>query len=686
MCGIAGIIDLSGQGRAAPGGAIQSMAEALYHRGPDEDGFLERPGLAFASRRLSIVGLADGRQPIHNEDGSVSVVFNGELFDYPEMRAELEGRGHRFATHCDTELIPHRWEDNQEELFPHLRGQFAFALWDSRRRRIVLARDRFGICPLYWTRQTSQEGDWLLFASEIKSLLASGMVKARPDPRGINHLFTFYALPGPITCFEGIQLLPPGHYLSLQFGAVGETAKVVERVYWQIDFPDRGHEDYSRSVKQLTDQFEQVLLDAVTRRLRADVPVVSYLSGGVDSSLVVAMATRVRGTPIPTFTIRITRPDLDESSEASVVARHVGVEPIVVDCGPDEVLSNYPALIRAAEGPVIDTSCAALLMLAREVHSRNYKVALTGEGADEWLAGYPWHKLNRLLSWLDVVPGLPLSQLTRRAFVRLTGAPAFSWDFVRQAQDAVGGHNGWLDIYGLMSMSKLRFFRPWLLKIAEDRTPYEDVGFDPDRMRRWHPLNRELAVGARIQLAGLLLLGKGDRVAMNSSVETRYPFLDEAVFDFLAKVSPRWKLRGLRDKALLRRVADRWLPRSIARRRKAMFRAPFDSFHLEHAPPFVGQLLSPESLRRTEYFQPEAVEHWRNTFRNLRRRTPQRTSIEMGLVGVLATQLWHHTFIDGSLADLPSLANKGQGSAAHNGHAAGDHRESAIVNKGERPA
>jgi asparagine synthase (glutamine-hydrolysing) len=670
MCGIAGIIDLSGEGRPVPPGAIRSMADAIYHRGPDEDGYLERPGLAFASRRLSIVGLADGRQPIHNEDGSISVVFNGELFDYPEQRAELEGRGHRFATHCDTELIPHRWEDHQEDFFPHLRGQFAFALWDSRRRTVILARDRFGICPLYWTRQSTRGGDWLLFASEVKALLASGLVEARPDPRGVNHLFTFYALPGPVTCFEGVQLLPPGHYLCIQLGAAGEPARLAERVYWQINFPDRGQEDYSRSGQQLADQFEEVFRDAVTRRLRADVPVVSYLSGGVDSSMVVALASHVRGKPIPTFTIRITRPDLDETSEASLIARHIGVDPVIVDCGPDEVLGNYPPLIRAAEGPVIDTSCTALLMLAREVHARGYKVALTGEGADEWLAGYPWHKFNWLLSWLDVIPGLALSQLARRAFVKLTGAPSFSWEYARRAQNAVGGHNGWLDIYGMMSMSKLRFFSPWMMKVAHERVPYEDMGFNLDRMRRWHPLNRELAVGARIQLAGLLLNAKGDRVAMNSSVETRYPFLDEAVFDFLARVPPRWKLRGIRDKALLRRLALRWLPRTIAKRHKAMFRAPFDSFHREQAPPFVGQLLSPESLRRTGYFQPEAVEHWRKMFRNLRRRTSQRTSVEMGLVGVLSTQLWHHTFIDGSLADLPSLAGGAPASVRSNGHVA----------------
>src|SRR5271165_5978621 len=284
MCGIAGIIDLSGQRRPVPPGAIQAMAAAIVHRGPDEDGFLEQPGLAFASRRLSIVGLFDGRQPIRNEDGSVAVVFNGELFDYPEMRQDLESRGHRFATHCDTEVIPHRWEDYQEGLFAHLRGQFAFALYDGRRRRVLLGRDRFGICPLYWTVREDADGGWLLFASEIKALLASGMVDARPDPRGINHLFTFFALPGPVTCFKGVQSLTPGHYVRVQLGGAGERARVSEHTWWEVDFPDAGDEDYHSSAAQLTDGFQHVLLEAVTRRLRADVPVVSYLSGGVDSS------------------------------------------------------------------------------------------------------------------------------------------------------------------------------------------------------------------------------------------------------------------------------------------------------------------------------------------------------------------------------------------------------------------
>jgi asparagine synthase (glutamine-hydrolysing) len=649
MCGIAGVVDLTGQ-RPAPCRLLKAMAQAIYHRGPDQDGFLHQDSAALASRRLSIVGLFDGQQPVGNEDGTINVVYNGELFDYPERKAELEGRGHHFRTHCDTELIPHLWEDHGEGMFESLKGQFAFALWDSRQRRLIVARDRFGICPLYWTRQ----GDWLLFASEVKGLLASGLVKARPDPRGINHAFTFFALPGAITAFAGVSLLLPGHYLDVNLGQArqGEAAPIRDRTYWEIDFPDRGHEEDGPADK-LVNKFETLLLEAVEERLRADVPVVSYLSGGVDSSMVVALAGKVRGQPIPTFTIRIDDPDLDETSEAAVVARHVGSRPTVTHFGVEEVLQTYPRLVTAAEGPVIDTSCAALLLLAEEVHNQGYKVALTGEGADEWLAGYPWYKVHKLLSFLDIIPGLRLSQVVRRAYVRLTGAPRLPAEVVRRSQAAVGGHNGWLDLYGLMSMSKMRLYGEAMKQVMLDHDPYADLHLNGERLRRWHPLNRALYLGARIHLPGLLLNAKGDRVAMHSSVETRYPFLDEEVFTFLAGLHPRWKLRGFREKHLLRLLAERWLPKEVAQRRKAMFRAPFDSFHIAQPPAFVEQLFSEESLRKTGYFDPAAVSHWRTAFRQMRKRSAQRLSVEMGLAGVLSTQLWHHLFIDSSLADLP---------------------------------
>ena len=637
-----------------PEGVVYAMAQALVHRGPDEEGFFRRRGVELASRRLSIVGLADGQQPVANEDQSVSVVFNGELFDYIEQRSELETRGHRFVTHCDTEIIPHLWEESHEEMFVRLRGQFAIALWDERKQQLILGRDRFGICPLYWTRQ----GDWILFASEIKALLASGMVPARPDLRGIDHVFTFSALPAPVTCFEGVQLLPPGRYLHIAPGSARTAPVIKERAYWEMDFPDRGEEDPGGDPRRLVDEFEELMLNAVAKRLRADVPVGAYLSGGVDSSAIVALACHLKGPAINTYTIRVDAPELDELSAASLAARHIGAKaPVVQEFRTEDALNTYPTLIQAAEAPVIDTSCAALLMLAQRVNACGQKVVLTGEGADEWLIGYPWYKAAKLLGFLDIVPGMRLSDLARRAYLRLHRIPQFPREMRGRTEDSIGGPNAWIDAYGLLALSKLRFYAPPMRKILEETNPWSELQLNVERARRWHPLNRGIWVAARVTLAGHLLQAKGDRVAMHSSVEVRYPFLDEDVFAFLAKLHPRWKLRGFRDKHLLRLLAERWLPPSIYRRGKVIFRAPLDSFHIDPEPAFVGQLLSEESLQRTGYFDVSAVRHWRRAFRQMRPGSLPRMSVEMGLVAVVATQLWHHLYIDGALAELPSLTD-----------------------------
>ncbi len=651
MCGIAGIVDLAGN-RPIADGIVERMTQAIIHRGPDEEGYFRRPGVVLGSRRLSIVGLADGQQPVANEDGSVSVVYNGEFFDYPEKRAELEARGHRLVTHCDTEIIPHLWEETQEGMFERLRGQFALALWDERSHRLVLGRDRFGICPLYWTRR----GEWLLFASEIKALLASGMVPAEPDLRGIDHVFTFAALPGPITCFKGVQLLPAGHYLQIVAGSDrGEKSTISERVFWKMDFPDRGDENREGDRRALVDRFEKLMLQAVEKRLRADVPVGAYLSGGVDSSLIAALACHLKGPAINTYTIRVDAPELDELSAANLVARHIGTKPpIVQEFGVSDVLNTYPQLIQAAEAPVIDTSCAALLQLAHRVHACGQKVVLTGEGADEWLVGYPWYKAAKVFALLDILPGVRLIDRGRRAYLWLHKVPQYPGELRHRVEESIAGPNAWIDAYGILGLSKLRFYAPPMREVMEKFNPWADLQMPLERARRWHPLNRGIWVAARVTLAGHLLQAKGDRVSMHSSVEVRYPFLDEEVFDFLAGLDPRWKLHGFRDKHLLRLLAERWVPKSVSNRRKAIFRAPLDSFHIEPEPAFVAQLLSEESLRRTGYFDFAEVHHWRRAFRKMPVGSLPRLSVELGLTAVVATQLWHHLYIDGTLADLPT--------------------------------
>ena len=656
MCGIAGMIDLSANRRPAPRGAVDRMADALFHRGPDEHGDLDRDGLHLMNRRLSIVGLADGRQPISNEDGTVWTVFNGEFFDYPEKRKALEDRGHTFRTHTDTEIIPHLWEDHRENLWDHLRGQFAVCVWDSRTNEYLIGRDRSGICPLFFAHRKTDGNDWLLFASEMKALFASGHVDRKADLRGLNHIFTFFAMPGPVTVFDGVTMLPPGQFLHFKPGTGSPEVLLKRKTYWQVTYPDRGQEEYGADEAKVVDGFEKRLMAAVNRRLRADVPVVSYLSGGVDSSLVVAMANKALGRPIPTFTISVQDDRMNEETEALRVARHLGCEPVVVKCGAAELRGGYPELIAAAEIPVIDTSCLGLMHLARSVHGKGYKVALTGEGADEWIAGYSWFKIHKLTGWVDRIPGVPLGYYLRAGFLRLTGQPHFSRKLVERAQDSLGGQNGWLDLYGVMSLNKLRFFAPELQRTLVPENPYEDLELTPD-LRRWHPFHRQMYLGARIMLAGHLMSSKGDRVSMHSSVETRYPFLDEDVLSYVATLHPRWKLRGvLKDKFVERKVAERWLPAEVAWRTKKMFRAPMDSWTATgHAEAWVDQVLSPESLRKTGYFDPAAVAAARTRLKTMRNGLA-RTGLEMGLTAVTATQLWHHLYLGGQLAEMKTVA------------------------------
>lgn len=654
MCGIAGFVRLSGSGLMPPG-TLRRMADALTHRGPDDDGYLEQESIGLASRRLSIIGLTDGRQPLSNEDRTVHAIFNGELFDYREVKRELEGRGHRFATHCDTELLPHLWEEHQEHMLERLRGQFAFALYDERRHRLILARDRFGIIPLYWSRRTAAGGEWLLFASEVRGLLASGLVAARPDLRGIDQVFHFFAVPGPATCFDGVQMLQPGRYLDIDLRGAGRDA-VRERVYWEMDCPPQGSESDPGDVRAAADSLERVLLDAVELRLRADVPVVSYLSGGIDSSLIAAMAARIRGKPTPTFTVGVRDRGFDETDQAAIVARHIGASPFVVPVTAADVARTYPDLIRATEAPVIDTAAAATLLLAREVHRHGYKVALAGEGSDEWLGGYPWHKVHRLIGLADGIPGVSLSGSVRRLLCHAVGSTARGTDAILGSREVLGDHSAFHDVYGLMTASRYLLFEDEAMARLQDHNPYLELKPDLDRMRGWHPLNRAAYWASRIHLPGHLLSLKGDRPAMQSSVETRYPFLDDRVFELLTALHPRWRLRGFRDKYVLRVLGERYLPREIAWRRKVMFRAPLDSFFTSAAgrpPAYVDQLLSPEALRKTGIFRSDRVADWRARLLTARVPLRQKTMVQLGMVGVLSTQLWHHTFIE-ALADLPT--------------------------------
>ena len=594
MCGIAGMIHLTGSA-PVPTHALSAMARAIFHRGPDEEGFLEVPGLGLASRRLSIVGLADGRQPVGNEDGSVVVVFNQrELFDHQEVRTTLSQRGHRLRTYCDTEIVAAlvgrsrrrhaRKAARPVRLCPV--GRQETPAGASRRGSVRhlppvldapgrLAAVRLGnqraARVLAWCRARSirqlrhQPGDDLFRQSRAADLL-SGRVQVAGDA-GTLPIRCNWARKGPR---QRSRIVP--HLLGDRFP------------------PPRGRSRGRPTSKKIADGFEAVLLKAARTAGCGPMCRSCAISAAASTSEHRGRAGHApaekgrRGRQFRRSRSAVQSKGLNEESEAALVARHVGCETVVVKFGRDEVLDTYPALIpRRREVPVIDTACAALLlMLAREVHAHGYKVALTGEGADEWLAGYPWYHANKMLGGLDAVPGLRLSSLAKQAYLRYLGAPKSAWDLQVRNEKTLGGKNAWLEIYGMHTVwpscvctGRAQMWGKPRATTALTKTWASTWTRRAESGRRW---NRSLYLGARVMLPGLLLASKGDRVAMNSSVETRYPFLDEDVFDFCASLRPEWKLRGLREKEALRLFAQRWLPKSIAWRRKAMFRPPLDGF------------------------------------------------------------------------------------------------------------
>jgi asparagine synthase (glutamine-hydrolysing) len=640
MCGIAGAVDLRGT-REFPWDRLLAMTGAIAHRGPDDEQIHIEEGVALGARRLSIIDLAGGRQPLSNEDGSIWVAFNGELFEYQELRPQLLARGHRLATRCDTEAWVHLYEDLGESMFEKARGQFAVSLWDRKNRTLILGRDRVGICPLYYI----EVDGWLLWGSEVKALLASGMVAARPDAKGVDHLFTFFCAGTTRTFFEGITSLPPGQFLRIRDG------RMTKHCYWDLDFPDAGQERRLEDTTPMVEELEGLLMQAVERRLRSDVPVVSYISGGLDSTVVLGCCSRQRGEPIPAFTIGFDRAGPDERSHAAEAASMLGSPLTTITLDRPGLAHTFPELIRAAEGPVLDTSCAALLRLAQTVHQQGYKVALTGEGADEALAGYVWYKSQAIRDAITGRIGQAAPQLLRRLVMSAVSGgrpllpPTAAIGGVRPAQQ---------ELFEFVMQAKPTVYSGAMWDRLGDHSPFDDLDITNERIGRWHPLNQSLYVGYKVMLAGLLMIAKGDRIAMNASVETRYPFLDDDVIAFCSGIAPEYKLHGRTEKWILRRAAARILPHRIARRPKTMFRATMAGTFLgPRRPGWVDQLLSPESLKATGYFDPESVARQRAWQVRIPRITPRRFVFDVALTCVVSTQLWHHVFCGGGLCDLP---------------------------------
>ncbi len=641
MCGIAGAFDLTGR-REFPEERLLRMTGAIAHRGPNDEHIHCEPGLAQGVRRLSVIDVANGRQPLSNETGNVWVAYEGELYDYPEIREQLLARGHRLLTRCDTEAWVHLYEDLGEKVFETARGQYGVSLWDRDKRTLYLARDRIGISPLFYT----EVDGWLLWASEIKSLLASGIIDAKPDIRGLDYFFNFFCAPTNRSVFEGVKTLPPGHFLRVRDG------RIALQRYWDLDFPDRGQERRFDSDDRAAEELEEILRGAVRRRLCGEVPLSCYISGGLDSTVILGVSSQEKGEPIPSFTISLDGSGpANERSKAEESAHYLNSKLSTVVVTPADLVNHFPDVILGAESPVLDTSCVGTLLLARANREAGNIVALTGEGADEALAGYVWYKYHPIQYRLYKY-GRHVYELPRKlALSVLIGGgkahrpPFFGTGGVRSAQQIA---------WEFMAQSREYLYAPDFWRRLDGYSAYDDVQVS-DRIKRWHPLNQSLYTSYKTMLPGMLLAAKGDRATRFSATEGRYPFLDERVVEFCAGLAPRYKLRLMTDKYLLRRVAARVLPPPIAKRAKTMFRANMGlGFVGPDRPRWVDQLLSGESLKATGYFDEKAVQWARQLQLSKPRKSLQRFSLDMGLIGVISTQLWQHTYCGGGLCELPT--------------------------------
>jgi asparagine synthase (glutamine-hydrolysing) len=608
------------------------MLGAIRHRGPDQFGLYLDDQVGLGNARLSILDLKTGQQPIGNEDGTLWIVFNGELFNHTELRANLEGRGHRFQTTSDTETVLHAYEAFGPACVSRFNGQFALAIWNAQERSLFLARDRLGVRPLFYT----VAGGALLFGSEIKAILAHPLAVAEMDPGALDEIFTYWSTLSPRTFFRGIQELPPGHFLLAKDGAL-----TLEK-YWETDFPAPGPR---RGLQGHVEELEELLTDATRIRLRADVPVGAYLSGGLDSSIIASLIQKHSATPLETFSISFDEPAFDESPFQQEMARHLGTRHHVVHTTCGDIGRVFPEVIWHTETPLMRTSPAPMFLLSRFVRERRFKVVLTGEGADEFFAGYDIFKEAKIRRfWAGRPDSLLRPALLHKIYPWIAGLTKsefttafFGHGLLETASRDYSHHLRWRT-----TARAKRFFSRNLAERIREAGPAAGPRF-PEGFDGWEPLHKAQFLEISIFLSQYLLSSQGDRMAMGNSVEGRYPFLDHRVVAYSNALPPTLKLFGLKEKYLLKALGRKWLPPGIVDRPKQPFRAPIHrAFFGANRPEYLDELLSPGSIRRAGFFEPEAVAR-------LVAKAEQGATLgegdDMALAGVISTMLVERQFL-----------------------------------------
>ncbi len=635
MCGIAGYFDKT---EKASKTVLNKMLTRIAHRGPDECGIYINEHVGFGSVRLSIIDIAGGQQPMPNEDLTLWIVFNGEIFNYVELRKELTDKGHKFRTKSDTEVILHLYEEFGENCLSKLNGQFAFSIWDKKNNEFFVARDRVGIRPLFYYSGNSL----FIYSSEIKAIVEHPKVNRKFSLEGISETFTFWTTLTPNTIFEGIKECPPGHYMKIK------NAIPIVKPYWKLDFAKQG-EYFSGSFEEAVSKFDALFEDSVRIRLRSDVPVAAYLSGGIDSSVTTAYIKKIEPKVLQTFSVGFTEKEFDETYFQNIASDYFNTKHISYTCSSREVAENFPEVVWHCEMPLLRTSPSPMFSLSKKVRENNIKVVITGEGADELLAGYNIFKENKIRRFWAKYPKSRLRPLLlKKLYPYITALQNanpnalklfFGYKLGEVDSDIYSHLLRWKNTSNIKNhlsqdvKEKLTDFNPYfnLLKRIDGQLDNLD------------PLAKAQYLEISVFLSGYLLSSQGDRMGMANSVEGRYPFLDHRIIEFCASLPPDFKLKGLNEKVLLKKMMKGKLPDEILNRSKQAYRAPIlSSFMGDNAPDYVKEVLSPDSLNEAGIFNSESVS---KLVAKMNSGKAYSEIDNMALTAIVSTQLLYKQFI-----------------------------------------
>lgn len=644
MCGIAGILSFA-SGGPPNRGELAAMIARLHHRGPDGTGYFLDGPIGLAHARLSIIDLAGGQQPIHNEARTIWVVFNGEIFNYVELRRELEAQGHRFYTQSDTEVIVHLFEQYGERFVEYLNGQFAIALWDTQRQTLVLARDRTGIRPLFYTESAGR----LIFASEIKALFALPGVQRRISPQAIAEICTYWSPLVPRTAFDGVLSLPPGHLMVVANG--------VQRIssYWDWKFPQSVLRT-RHTEEEYADELRELLVDAVKLQLRADVPVGAYLSGGLDSSIITSIIHNFTNTPLRTFSLTFEDAEFDESAHQRELVEYLGTDHTSLRCTRADIAAAFPRTIFHTETPIVRTAPTPLMLLSGHVRASGYKVVLTGEGADEVFGGYDLFKEAKIRRFMARVPDSSIRpRILERLYPYLKHSPgtgrAFTEAFFKEGAEYIS-EAFFAHIPRWTTTRRIgQFFSSDMRAAIGEWDPYARIKATlPPDIGSWMPMGRDQYVEAHTLMTGYLLCSQGDRMAMANSIEGRFPFLDHRLIEFANRLPPQLKMRGLTEKYLLKKSMTGLLPESVRTRTKQPYRAPDSQSFFNAGKPtdYVADLFSTPKISAAGFFDARATS---KLFEKCRTGRAIGFADNMAFVTILSTMLLHEQFVVGNIAE-----------------------------------